>query len=100
MIAADGEEFNHRDAIQLAEAAADAQVSRVVAAIRQVASSLPAPPGALVFSGHGEFLALKALEDLPPVGSVLRLSQLLDPAVSRCASAHALAVLAREAIDL
>jgi hypothetical protein len=99
MIAADSEEFNHRDAVQLAESAANAQLARVVAAVRQVASSLPAPPATLVFSGHGEFLAMKALEDLPPVASVLCLSQLLGPALSRCAPAHALAVLAREAID-
>jgi len=100
MIAADEEEFNHRDAVHLAESIANAQLDRVVAAVRQVIARLPSPPVAYVFSGQGEFLAMKALEDMPPVASVVKLSEQLDPLVSRCAPAHALAVLAREAAGL
>jgi len=99
MIAADSEEFNHRDAIAIAETVANAQLDRVVATAKHVASRLASPPGAYLFSGHGEFLAMKALEDLPPVGRVVRLSEELDPVVSRCAPAHAVAVLAREAME-
>src|SRR5205085_6364592 len=57
MIAADAVEFNHRDAVALAQAAADAQVSRLAAAIQQVAQGLPAGPETVVLSGHGEFMA-------------------------------------------
>src|SRR5262249_21818121 len=98
MIAADGEEFNHRDAIAIAEAVAKAQLHRIVATIKRVAARV-GPPAAYILSGEGEFLALKGLEDLPPVGQVVRLSEQLDERVSRCAPAHALAVLAREALE-
>jgi hypothetical protein len=55
------------------------------------------PPGTLIFSGHGEFLA-KALQPHLMLGprppEVLSLNTALGPHVSRCAPAHALAVLA------
>ena len=99
MIAADDEEFNHRDAIAIAEAVLKSQVQQIVAAVRQVSSRLAPAPTTYIFSGHGEFLAVRALEDLPPVAHLVRLSEKLDPLVSRCAPAHALAVLAREALE-
>lgn len=98
MIAADAEEFNHRDAIAIGEAVAKAQLARIVATIKRVASRV-GPPAAYIFCGQGEFLALKGLEDLPPVGQVVRLSEQLAEQVSHCAPAHALAVLAREALE-
>jgi probable H4MPT-linked C1 transfer pathway protein len=98
MIAADGEEFNHRDAIAIAEAVANAQLERVVATIRHV-SARTGQPSAYIFSGQGEFLAMKGLEDLPAVSQVIRLSEKLGPEASRCAPAYALAVLAREALE-
>ena len=98
MIAADSEEFNHRDAVAIAEAVANAQLDQIVASIKHVTSRI-GPPTAYIFSGQGEFLAMKALEDLPPVGQVIQLSEKLDEQVSRCAPAHALAVLAREALE-
>jgi probable H4MPT-linked C1 transfer pathway protein len=98
MIAADAEEFNHRDAIAIAEAVANAQLTRIVATIKHVASRVGLP-SVYIFSGQGEFLAMKALEDLPPVGEVVRLSEKLGEQVSRCAPAHALAVLALEALE-
>jgi probable H4MPT-linked C1 transfer pathway protein len=98
MITADADEFNHRDGIAIAEAVANAQRDRIVATIKQVAARFGLPT-AYIFSGQGEFLAMKALEDLPSVGKVIRLSEKLDEQVSRCAPAHALAVLAREALE-
>lgn len=96
MIAADCEEFNHRDAVQMAEAVASAQLGRIVEAARQVIKRLPAPPKSYILSGQGEFLAMQALEDLPTVPTLVRLSEKLAPPLSRCAPAHALAVLAQE----
>jgi uncharacterized hydantoinase/oxoprolinase family protein len=96
MIAADGVEFNHRDAVALAQAAADAQVSRLAAAAQQVSQGLPTAPQTVVLSGHGEFLARAALEKLQFSGRVVSLTKELGSAVSRSAPAHALAVLARE----
>lgn len=98
MIAADAEEFSHRDAIAIAEAVANAQLSRIVATIKQVAARV-GPPSVYIFSGQGEFLAMKALEDLPLVSQIIRLSEKLGEQVSRCAPAHALAVLAREVLE-
>jgi probable H4MPT-linked C1 transfer pathway protein len=97
VIAADSEEFNHRDAIAMAEFVAEAQLQKIVAAVKQVTSRLATPPQSFILAGQGEYLAIKVLEDLPPVNRVVRLSREIDPVVSRCAPAHALAVLAREA---
>jgi probable H4MPT-linked C1 transfer pathway protein len=96
MIAADTLEFNHRDAVALAQSAADAQVSRLAAAINQVCKTLPSLPQKVILSGHGEFLARGALELAPLIVPAISLSDELSQTVSRCAPAHALAVLARE----
>jgi (4-(4-[2-(gamma-L-glutamylamino)ethyl]phenoxymethyl)furan-2-yl)methanamine synthase len=96
MIAADSLEFNHRDAVALAQAAAEAQIARLAAAIQQVAQRLPAVPGTVVLSGHGEFLAHEALERSQISGQIVSLTKELGSAASRSAPAHALAVLACE----
>jgi probable H4MPT-linked C1 transfer pathway protein len=96
MIAADAAEFNHRDAVALAHAAAEAQAARLAAAIAHVAQSLPAAPETVILSGHGEFLAHDALARASVAGRIVALSQELGSAVSRSAPAHALAVLASE----
>ena len=96
MIAADTEEFNHRDAVALAESVADAQVSRLAAAIDKVQKTMPQPPATIVLCGHGEFLAREALDVLHVAAPTVSLSKLLGSTVSRCAPAHALAILAGE----
>jgi probable H4MPT-linked C1 transfer pathway protein len=96
MIAADSLEFNHRDAVALAQAAAEAQNSLLAAAIQQVSQGLPSPPATVVLSGHGEFLAHEALARSQIDGKIVSLTNELGLAASRSAPAHALAVLARE----
>ena len=96
MLAADTEEFNHRDAVQLAQAAANAQAEQLAAGIRQVIESLSAAPQKIIFSGHGEFLARRSLDILHMTLPTVSLTKEFGVAVSRCAPAHALAVLARE----
>jgi probable H4MPT-linked C1 transfer pathway protein len=96
MIAADDQEFNHKDAVAIAESAADAQVSRLAAAIQQVSGALQMPPQIVIISGQGEFLAREAIEFLQMTCPVVSLGNELGGPVSRCAPAHALAVLARE----
>jgi probable H4MPT-linked C1 transfer pathway protein len=96
MIAADEEEFNHRDAVALAQALGDAQAQRLAAAIRQVVARLPAAPAAVVLSGHGEFLARTALDAMNLDVRHISLAREIGPGPSRSAPAHALAVLARE----
>jgi probable H4MPT-linked C1 transfer pathway protein len=96
MIAADAAEFNHRDAVALAQAAAEAQVALLAKAIAQAAASLPARPDTILLSGHGEFLAREALDRAQVNAKIIALSKELGSAISRSAPAHALAVLASE----
>jgi probable H4MPT-linked C1 transfer pathway protein len=97
MVAADGDEFNHRDAVAAAKSLADAQTELLAGAIARVTACLPTPIVKIIVSGHGEFLAKAALDTLPQRGAVVALTGELGPAISRSATAHALAVLAREA---
>jgi probable H4MPT-linked C1 transfer pathway protein len=96
MIAADNGEFNHRDAVMLAESVATAQAWRLAAGIKKVESALPRPAEKMVLSGHGEFLATAALDLVQSTAPRISLTKALGTSVSRCAPAHALAVLARE----
>ena len=52
---------------------------------------------AVIISGQGEFLAEQVIQSLDIDVRAIRLSQELGATVSQCATAHALAVLAREA---
>jgi (4-(4-[2-(gamma-L-glutamylamino)ethyl]phenoxymethyl)furan-2-yl)methanamine synthase len=96
MVAADTHEFNHRDAVALAHGVGDTQAARLASAIGQVSGSLPAWPRAIILSGHGEFLAQAALATFKTAVPTVSLTKELGSTVSRCAPAHALAVLARE----
>src|SRR4051812_5652501 len=89
MIAADEQEFNHQDAVAMAESATDAQISRLAAAIQQVSGTLPMPPQLVIVSGQGEFLARDAIEFLQLSCPVVSLGNELGGPVSRCAPAHA-----------
>jgi probable H4MPT-linked C1 transfer pathway protein len=97
MIAADGEEFNHRDAVAAAQSLAQSQTAALATAIAKVRARLPSPLTAVVLSGHGEFLAESALATLPQPVPTVSLTKQLGPTLSRSATAHALAALAREA---
>lgn len=95
-ICADSENFHHRDAAVMAKSISVTQQEKLAAAIRQVSES----PQTIVLSGHGEFLARRTLEELDDAVTVVSLTRELGAVVSRCAPAHALAVLANEAGDL
>jgi len=97
MLCADVDEFNHRDAAVIAAAAAEAQTELVATAIQQVARRLPGVPERVIYSGHGDFLARQAVEKAGIAGEAIYLSKKIGVAGSRCATAYALAVLAREA---
>ncbi len=97
MVGADGDEFNHRDAVAAAQSVADAQAAQLSSAMTKVKSRLPSAPRQIILSGHGEFLARAALGLIGNAAPVVSLAAELGTEVSRCAPAHALAVLAREA---
>jgi len=66
---------------------------------RQVAANLGQPPSTLIVAGQGEFLAAPLLELLQWKVNAVVLSQKLGNQASRAAPAHALAVIAREAVS-
>jgi len=100
MICADGEDFHHRDAAVIAQAVVDAHRELVSGGIRRVLDRQEPSLSTVIFSGHGEFLARQAVEKLGLKCKYVSLLRELGPEVSRCAPAHALAVLAREAAGL
>jgi probable H4MPT-linked C1 transfer pathway protein len=98
LICADEETFNHRDAAVIAESFAAAQATQIKTALEQVLARCSSPPAKLILSGHGEFLARIVLETMQLNIPLVSLARELKPAISRCAPAHALATLAREAV--
>ena len=97
MICANDDEFNHRDAVKMAQAVFDAQTALLAGAMQQVADRVGAP-GRVIFSGHGEQLGRAALARCGWEVETLSLGLHLGVAISRCAPAHALAVLANESM--
>ena len=97
MICADTTVFSEADAQRAARAVREAQLAMLEAAAYGVAGRLGQEPRTLILSGHGEFLLRELAARLPWRCEVLSLTQELGATVSRCAPAHALAVLACEA---
>jgi (4-(4-[2-(gamma-L-glutamylamino)ethyl]phenoxymethyl)furan-2-yl)methanamine synthase len=99
MICADSTMFSHDDALHAAAAVREAQIRLLAAAAERVLARMAEAPANVILSGHGEFLARAFLartfsgEAAP---ELISLTQALGPHVSRCAPAHALAVLAEE----
>lgn len=87
-------------ALTIAQSIAAAQLRRLQQAARQVLAAMPAAPTMVILSGHGEFVARRLAERTLPHARVVSLSSELGPALSRCAPAHALAVIARERSSL
>ena len=96
MICADGEDFNHHDAIVAAESVAGVFTQVILHSVQQVTSAYSLEPALVILSGHGAFAANTALESLRTPWKRLNLASEIGAAASRCAPAHALAVLARE----
>ena len=99
MIAADGEQFNHRDAVTAAQSVAESQVKLLADAVAQMKQRHSPAIEKIIISGHGAFLAQMALDFLGWPQKPIWLGEELGPDCSRCATAHALAVLAQEATN-
>ncbi len=95
-ICADTTMFSWDDARRAAAVVRDAQLALLESAARRVLGRLEVSPQTVVLAGHGEFVARNLLERLDYAGPVISLTDELGPQVSRCATAHALAVLASE----
>ena len=53
-----------------------------------------------MISGHGEFLARRVAVRMGLENNIISLAEQLGDRISSCAAAHAVAVLAREAVGL
>lgn len=95
-ICADTTMFSWDDAQRAARAVRDAQLDLLESAARRVLSRFEIEPQTVVLAGHAEFLARLSLARLGYDRRVISLTDSLGPSVSRCATAHALAVLASE----
>lgn len=95
-ICADRQLFSRADALVAAQAIAQAQRRLLVAALRSVVQRLPALPGTVVLSGQGEFLGRRLAEKVLGSAEIVSIEARLGSGVSRCAAAHAVAVLAAE----
>ncbi len=96
MICADRTMVGFADAIDMSRQVAEAQCEQVAAALRTVLASLAARPSGVAVCGVGEFLARRAVARTLIDAPVISLGRILGSEVSRAATAHALAVLARE----
>lgn len=95
-ICADSEHFNHRDAVAMAQAIAESQAELLMTGIERVLHRQDGMPQSIVICGHGEFLARRAIELFGLSATIISLKQQLGPAISRCATAHALASITQE----
>src|SRR5262249_42760596 len=93
----DRDTCTEEQARELAQAAHLRQLAMLRSAAAHVAATLPEPPGALILSGSGEFLARKVMERFfqttPRCSSLTRE---LGREISQAACAYAVAVLAAE----
>lgn len=96
MICADATTFSLDDAMAAATAIRDAQQELMHDALLRVASRQVDPPQTIIMSGQGEFLLTRLVARLPWACNVVSLNERLGSEVSRCAPAHAVAVLANE----
>lgn len=93
----DGNTLGQQDIESIAESIYDAQAKKISKAMLSVATQFKrANCERILFSGHGDFLIDDAIEYLGWNIKRTRLSDQLGPHLSRCAPAHAVAVLASE----
>jgi (4-(4-[2-(gamma-L-glutamylamino)ethyl]phenoxymethyl)furan-2-yl)methanamine synthase len=98
VVGEDGNTLSSQDIELMAEAVYEAQVDCICRAMSQVAKAFHGSPlDLIVFSGHGDFLIEDAIERNRWNFRRVKLSEKLGTKLSRCAPAHAVAVLAQEA---
>lgn len=97
MICGDRELITVEEARVFAEAIFKMQLTMLERGYRKVVGNMPCAPDRLILSGHGKFLARRMIDQINASHlPTISLRALLGPDVSRCATAHAVAVLARD----
>jgi (4-(4-[2-(gamma-L-glutamylamino)ethyl]phenoxymethyl)furan-2-yl)methanamine synthase len=95
MVCADRTQFNADDAAAAAQYIRRSQLESLRAGLRAVLRNRPGVQ-CVVISGAGEFLARAIVNEEFPSASIVSMARKLGLAVSNCAPAHAVAVLAGE----
>ncbi len=95
-LCADAAIFDIADAVAAARAIRDEQITRIAVAAVGVVARMKQPISTIIVSGQGEFLARRVVANMTLESPLVSLGDVLGMEVSRCATAHALAVLARE----
>jgi probable H4MPT-linked C1 transfer pathway protein len=88
--------FSPEDAMRASEAVRSAQLDLLECHLKQVLLRQPQPVHTVILSGSGEFLARDLLKRIDFHLELISMTEQLGLAVSQCAPAHALAVLAAE----
>lgn len=96
MICGDQNLVSREEVTLFADAIRNSQLDMLARAFGEVVKAMPTKPAAIVLSGHGEFLSRQLLDRVSFFGHIISLNEQLGPEVSRCATAHALAVIASE----
>jgi probable H4MPT-linked C1 transfer pathway protein len=96
MICADREIFTTSDARTAAAYVREAQLGLLIRAAKRVVANFPSPCNAVIVSGAGEFLARALAAQVAAAARLISLAEEIGSGPSRCGTAHALAVLARE----
>jgi probable H4MPT-linked C1 transfer pathway protein len=94
MVCAD--EMSLAEAVVSAEAVAATQADQIAEGICRIVARMGQTPNTIIVSGDGEFLAKRALAAAQLNANVVSLKDQLGERISRCAPAHAVAVLAKE----
>jgi (4-(4-[2-(gamma-L-glutamylamino)ethyl]phenoxymethyl)furan-2-yl)methanamine synthase len=99
MLCGDGETVSRRTTERLAQRIYHRQRAALAAALDRQAERWSEPPGVVIVSGSGEFLAEEAVRVTTRChrAAIMRLSDRLGAATSAAVCAHAVAVLAAEA---
>jgi probable H4MPT-linked C1 transfer pathway protein len=95
-LCADADDLQPDDIDRIANTIRDIQDGELTRSIQTVVDRMPEPPSVCVLSGSGEFLAEAVLRRALPGCRVVSLMEEIGPQASKCAPAHAIAVLASE----
>jgi probable H4MPT-linked C1 transfer pathway protein len=99
MICADTDSISLEAAERAAAAIREAQLQQLERAADQIVSRLNEAPRSVIISGEGEAVLRMLIDRIEWRPEIIAMSRRLGETVSRCAPAHALAVLAREHCD-
>ncbi len=96
MLCAEQDQVSRAEVQAWADEIVEIQLQLLAQSAQKVLDHCRQPPTTVVATGHGHRVTRQLLQRIGWTGTIVSLDQLLAPAVSRCATAHALAILASE----